>query len=150
MNCPICGEIEALEEDYDICETCGWEADPFMSTKDRNIQFIDCTGNKISAPENTGLGTSMGSPNHCNSIADARLAWSKYKTWGHFYKDKAPESWALARHEAIKKHGFEDDSGSSPDNSRKFLLWRLQADLKKKKLTKYLRRYLVKTLYASW
>jgi hypothetical protein len=120
MNCPICGKIEALEEDYDICETCGWEADPFMSTKDRNIQFIDCTGNKISAPENTGLGTSIGSPNHCDSIADARLAWSKYKTWGHFYKDKAPESWALARHEAIKKHGFEDDSGSSPDNPKTF------------------------------
>ena len=96
------------EEDYDICETCGWEEDPFMSVFDMKVQFIDCEGNKISPPEGLGLGTCASSPNHCNSVNDGREAWSKYKTWGHFDKDNAPEPWALVRHEAIKKRGFED------------------------------------------
>ncbi len=114
MNCPICGKIEAFEEDYDICETCGWEEDPFMSVFNMNVQFIDCDGNTIKGPKK------FGSPNHCDSVADARISWNKYKTWGHFDKNNEPEPWALARHEAIKKRGFEDHAGSSPDNPKTF------------------------------
>ena len=107
MNCPICGKVEAFEEDYDICETCGWEEDPFMSVFDMKVQFVDCDGNTTKGPKK------FGSPNHCDSVADARIAWAKYKIWGHFDKNNEPEPWALERHKAIKKHGFEEDDDSS-------------------------------------
>ena len=88
MDCPICGKVEAFEEPYDICETCGWEDDPFMSNEVATVKFFDCNGEEIPAPE--GIGGKWSSPNHCNSIADAKEAWSKYKTRNHFVKDKAP------------------------------------------------------------
>lgn len=28
IKCPVCGEYEfAMDDDYDVCEVCGWEND---------------------------------------------------------------------------------------------------------------------------
>jgi len=88
MDCPICDKIKAFEEYYDFCDICGWQSDPFMNNDVIEIEFHDCNGNKIPTP--IEIGGAWSSPNHCNSIADAREAWSKYKTKRHFDKDKAP------------------------------------------------------------
>jgi len=88
VDCPICDKVEAFEEDYDFCNICGWQSDPFMSNEVATVKFFDCNGEEIPAPE--GIGGKWSSPNHCDSIADAKKAWSKYKTKYHFNKDKAP------------------------------------------------------------
>ena len=112
MDCPICDKVEAFEEDYDFCNICGWQSDPFMSNEVATVKFFDCNGEEIPAPEN--IGGKWSSPNHCDSIADAKEAWFKYKTPNHFDKDKAP----LTAEEKLKIR--REQIRSSPDNSRKF------------------------------
>lgn len=97
MDCPICNKVEAFEDYDDICSVCGWQADPFMSNNVATVKFLDCDGNEIPTPED--IGGKWSSPNHCDSIADAREAWFKYKTRCHFDKDKAPKRRKFTREE---------------------------------------------------
>jgi hypothetical protein len=116
MDCPICDKIKAFEEYYDFCDICGWQSDPFMNNDVIEIEFHDCNGNKIPTP--IEIGGAWSSPNHCNSIADAREAWSKYKTKRHFNKDKAP----LTREERIKIRIARRPTVSSGECSKEIML----------------------------
>ena len=88
MDCPICDKVEAFEEDYDFCDVCGWQSDPFMNKDVATVKFLDCSGNEIPVPK--GIGGAWSSPNHCDSITEAKEAWSKYKTKRHFNKHTIP------------------------------------------------------------
>ena len=36
IKCPICGNTEGLEEEYDVCHKCGWEID-YIQQKDPDL-----------------------------------------------------------------------------------------------------------------